>query len=326
MISICDANIIIWKKNKKKYRCILNNCNLKENIKLSTYMKSIIHEENYKKIIDTHESQLIVNNNNKILLQYIPDDIILEMQILANSNNTQILSTISHKIRIPLTNIFGMLSLMDMTKTNKHHKKNIGLLKNSCYEIIAVVNDIIDIVNASRGELKLNSQEINLHNLLMECHEIIQKDLINKNLNLKITVNKNLCKNIIIDATKLKQVIINMLNNSIHNTDIGGIEINVSLFKDKDNINYPFDFIDTKKPKYNILFMIKDTGCGIDPKIQDYLENVLGISKNINTYMYGGLGLIVSKYLCQLMNGNIWFKSEPNIGTIFYFNIVCEGR
>ena len=322
-----NINTIIWKKDENNnYYCYINNCGIENGSKLVEYFSKINYGDAYDKIISTKENQIIKQMNCNILLQLLSENIILEIRVPI-TNGIQLLSTVSHKIRIPLTNILGILTLIDETKESKINKKNIDILKKSCYEMIEVVNDIIDIVNLSRGELRLNLDKADLNSILHQCYDIIIKEIKLKNLTLKIIIDKNVPNFVLVDITKLKQIIVNLLNNAIENTHIGGIIINVSIYNKNDNYNCPFDYTDTKPPFYNILFSIKDTGSGIDISSKNYLESLLGINKiNINNcYKYAGLGLIISKYISNLMKGNIWFRSELNIGSVFYFNIICDG-
>lgn len=321
-----NIGVIIWKKNDTKYHCYINNCGIEENLKLKSYIKKINYGDAYEKIIETGENQSIKHINYNITLQSLRDNIILETRAPAN-DSMHLLSSISHKIRIPLTNIVGILALIEEVKGNKAYKKNIDILKKSCYDIIEVVNDIIDIINLNRGELKLDIEKSNLNNILHQCYDIVLSSAKEKGLNFKFIVNKNIPDVVLVDSRKLKQIIINMLNNSIQNTNVGGIIVDVSIFNKNNDFDVPFHFTETKAPLYNILFTIKDTGSGMDSATKNYVESLLGINKinPNNMYKYGGFGLIISKYICNLMGGNIWFKSEQNIGTVFYFNIICDG-
>lgn len=325
MLGELNINTIIWKKITDEYVCYINNCGIEKDSKLSDYITNINYGNAYDKIISTKENQMVKQINCNILLQYIDDNAIIEIRAPI-SDGIQILTNVSHKIRIPLTNILGTLTIIDELKESKISKKNIESLKNSCYEMIEVVNDIIDIVNLSRGELRMHIEKCNLSNVMQQCYDISIKEIKTKKLTLKFIIDKNVPEIIFIDVTKLKQIIISLINNAIKHTHIGGIIVNVSLYKQNENIS-PFEYIAASFPAYNILFSIKDTGTGIDNATKNYLENLLGISKinNNNYYKYTGLGLIISKYICNLMNGNIWFRSEYNIGSVFYFNIICDG-
>ncbi len=319
-----DVGIIIWKKKGGQYYCYSNNCNIKNGKKLYSYIKNQNHEDFYKKIIENNENQIVKSDtNNNIILKYVPDDIIVELRTTKNIN-VDLLSSLSHKIRNPLTNIIGILSVFDKSKLDQQQKEYFDILKKSSYEIISTTNDIIDIVNYYDNELKLSLEKIKLVNLLNQCHDIVSKDIKRKNLSFEVTINPLVPRNIIIDPTKLKQIIINMLTNSIQHLNSGGIVINISLFNDIDN-HCPFDIIKHTKPKHNILFCIKDTGTGMDTSKKKMVSSILGINKdNQEIYNYTGLGLKISKLMCNLMQGNIWFKSNIHAGTIFYFNIICE--
>lgn len=320
-----NVGIIIWKKTDR-YRCYANNCSIKNGSELDYYMKDKTYENSYRKILENFEDQIIKYdpmNNSNILLKYIPDDAIVELRVQTHMN-IQLLSSLSHKIRNPLTNIIGVLSVFDKSKLAGTQKEYISILKRSSYEIIGTMNDIIDIVNSYRGELKLNLERVNLVNLLNQCRDIIANDINNKNLVLKVTIDNGVPKNITVDTIKLKQIIINMLTNSIQHLNIGGIIITVSLFNDNKN-ECPFEYSKCEEPKYNILFSIKDSGTGMDISKKNLVDSILGINNNsIDIYNYGGFGLTICKYICNLMGGNIWFKTRNCMGTTFYFNIICE--
>jgi len=255
---------IIWRK-KNEYRCYMNNCDIKHNIKLTNYLKNNLHKIYYEKIIENHEQQIINEPNHQIFLQYLTNDMILEFRIPSNNNSDttlQILSAISYKIRTPLTNILGIIA--DDTHLN-YDVKYMKILKKSCYEILGTVNDIIDVVNFNRKELKLNLEIINITKLLSDCKEIVSAELKEKKLSLKINVGNNVPTTITTDIVKLKQIIICLLNNSIEYTNIGGINIDVGQFKN-----------DKKSPTSNsLLFSIKDTGIGIDEPIKKHIESIL---------------------------------------------------
>ena len=328
MLGELNINTIIWRKNNDDddYCCYINNCGIGKETKLVDYISKINYGSAYDKVIATHENQVINHMNCNILLQHIEHNTILEIRAPV-SDGLQILTNVSHKIRIPLTNILGILTIIDELKENKISKKNIETLKKSCYEMIEVVNDIIDIVNLGRGELRLNIEKCNLSNIMQQCYDITIKEVKSKKLSLKFIIDKHVPDIIFVDVTKLKQIMINIINNAIKHTHIGGIVVNVSLYNKTNEINSPFEHITPNFPSYNILFSIKDTGSGMDSAARSYLETLLGITKinNNNCYKYTGLGLIISKAICNLMHGNIWFRSEHNIGSVFYFNIITDG-
>lgn len=316
-----DTNsVIVWKKRKNRFRCILNNCYMTEGYKLSTWKKEIDYGDLYDKVME-EKFQSVQTLDNKILLYYIPEDIIIEIKLCGNVQS-QMLSIISHKIRTPMTNILGVLNWVNKSNTSNIDKSNLKILKKSCFEIMGTANDIIDILNLKRGEMKLNKENVGLKKLLNKCRDIVTLDLKEKNLKLVIEIGKNVPNIINVDASKLEQVIICLLNNSIQFTSTGGISINIEIF-DK-TMTTPFTFDENNDVGCNLLFSIKDSGSGMNEAKKTYVQHILGIKNSDSVQEYAGLGLIISKYICNLMKGKIWFDTSQNIGTIFYFNIVCE--
>lgn len=323
-----NIKLIIWKKAEDKYRCHLNNCNIKNNTSLQTYIKDnkIDYAKHYDDVIEKKEHRIINKDNIKIILEYIKEDTLVEIH-MSIDDNLYLLSTISHKIRNPLNNIIGALTLINDSSLTKEQKKYMSIVKNSSFDIVGVANDILDIINLSKDEIKLNFENTDIKKLLKETGNIISNDINSKNIGFKMNVNKDVPPVIMIDSQRLKQVLISILNNAIKHTANGHISVDISLYTTDDKIDCPFTFMESKSPTYNILFKIRDTGSGMNDSSKSFAEKILGINKlsDGEHNKYGGFGLLISKHLSNLMGGNVWFKTEKDIGTVFYFNIVCDG-
>jgi signal transduction histidine kinase len=116
---------------------------------------------------------------------------------------------------------------------------------------------------------------------------------------------------ILSDPYRLQQVLLNLLTNAIKFTEEGTIEIGYSI-----------------RDKNKLLFFVKDTGQGIAPKYKNIIfERFRQIDEtSIRRFGGTGLGLAITKSLVTIMRGEIWFESEPEIGSKFYFSIPCEFR
>ena len=330
-LNFAKIKFIIWKKIDGDYSHFISNGKIPVDKRLHKYLEGIDLAESFKKLLESHVNQYKVHEDCKIILEYLNEDFILELH-LPFDDNLYILSTISHKIRNPLTNIVGVLSLLDENKMTKSFAKHVNLIRRSSYDIVEVANDIIDIINLSRDEIKLHRDRTDLSKLLNECHTIMMRDFNLKNISVKISMDKDLPSFIIVDSQRLKQIIINLLNNAVSNTQIGTVILEVKKNNKKEDLKNPFPFIETESPFCNILFKIKDTGSGMETKTKEFVDKILGITttnedkKEKSTLKYAGFGLLISKHLCHLMGGNIWFKTEKDIGTVFYFNIVCQAE
>ena len=321
--------LIIWNLKDDKLICEYHNNYIKKivvGIDNSEYIKQDDKkfEETYLKCINNikirndgekqikhNEYIIFINriNNNKILEVHYPE-----------YNETNLLGVISHKIRGPLTNIIGIITLLGDSDLNNRVAEFIDIIKKSSYEIINVVNDIVDLINFSKNKVKLRK-------IISSSYSVIKTKIQKKGLHININVDKNIPDVVRVDKGKLKQILVNLMDNSIQFTEHGNISIDIILFDNDKLNNYPetYKYIKCNKPKYNILFKIKDTGFGINNAKKDMINKIITNDNIIKTPYYCGFGIILCKYICDLMGGNIWFKSEKDIGTIFYFNIICDG-
>jgi signal transduction histidine kinase len=319
---------IIWEYDDGVFHCKYHNklITTDNTFLLSNHMKNIKNPDEYLKkinlVVNESVEQEIKDEITIIILNKIYENKIFEVHY-PNPNNINILTVISHKIRIPLTNIIGILALLEDTHFDKQSKQYIEILKKSSSEIIKIVNNLADIISYSKNEMTIVATKTSIQNIITSTYQIIKHTLNDKKVAIKFNIDPQIPNVIIVDKYKLKQLLINIINNSIKNTDIGTIIVDVHLNK---NINEAVH-IQCEKTLYNILFKIRDTGVGIDDSKKKIISKIIG-GNFINThqyYGYYGFGLMISKYICDLMGGRIWFKSEIDMGTIFYFNIICEG-
>jgi two-component system chemotaxis sensor kinase CheA len=203
------------------------------------------------------------------------------------------------------------------------------MLQKASYDIIETANDIVDILNINQAEIKINFEKVGIEKILAEFKDMYLDTCIKQKIDFKIRLDKNVPSIIVTDYQRLKQIIVNLLKNAFHCTNGGSIILDVTIFTPHENLasNNVFTYTEQKFPVYNILFKVKDTGSGISNEKKKFIEKILGISDspNVDQTQYGGFGLLISRWLCYLLGGNMWFKSEIDMGTIFYFNILCEG-
>ncbi|QKF94128.1 signal transduction histidine kinase [Fadolivirus algeromassiliense] len=325
-----NIKLIVWKKSKEKdkYKCYINNCDIKNDLRLDEYIKEnlIDYGKSYDDIVVKKEHMIIPKDNEKIILEYINDNTIVEIHMKID-DNLYLLSTICHKIRNPINNILGALTLINETGLTKEQKKYFNVINNSSCDIVGVANDILDIISLSKDEITLKFENTDIKKLLKNVGEMNSNDINSKNIGFKMNINRNVPPVVLIDSQRVTQIMCSLLNNAIKHTPDGHISIDVMLFDKNDTSDCPFTYVDMKGQTYNILFKIRDTGTGMSDSSKMFAEKILGISKLAigEHYKYGGFGLLISKYLCNLMGGNIWFKTEKDIGTVFYFNIICDG-
>jgi len=320
--------IIIWEKHldNDKYTCIFSNKkdnSVQQGTNLDKYLgNNTVIVPLYKKIFETKEEQRLITNDQNIVV-YCLRDIYYEVRtnIPKHMSKYAHLSYISNQIRGPLTTIMGAISeLYELGLTSKQIPQ-INLIEKSNFELITLTNDIVDVINLSQNNIKLTLEYCNLKKCVTEAIEIVNYYSKKKKININLKIDKIIPTVLLFDQQRLKQILINILTISLKNTDQGSININVSLFNKKAG---PFDYIKVDLPKYNLLFTIKDTCNGLSTNDVESIERILGIdnSGEIKSYYNYEFTLVISKYLSNLMCGNVWFENEPNFGVIYYFNLI----
>lgn len=215
------------------------------------------------------------------------------------------LANMSHEIRTPLNSILGFSDLLTEADLDADSKKEFsGLITSSGNNLLAIINDVLDISKIESGQIVLNERELIAQNLISDIQKEYSYKSKAKGVDLIVSNNTPL-KPIVFwgDEVRIKQVLINFVGNAIKFTEHGYIEIGVIL------------------TDQTIRFHVKDSGIGI-PK--EYHEKIFDRFRQVEapaTRKYGGngLGLAITRNLADLMNGKIWLESEINKGSTFFF-------
>ena len=223
------------------------------------------------------------------------------------------LATMSHELRTPLNAIIGFSDLIDRSLPLDNIINYCKIINSSGEHLLSIVKDLFDISLIESGEVKIIKEEVVLHTVLNNVHEIIKAKQLrdgkgNIELNMIIPAeNKKLTA--VTDETKLNQILINLLKNALKFTEEG-------------HINFGY-YIETEQGKPILKFYVEDTGIGIPKDKQEVIFDIFRQVEDSLSRMYGGtgIGLSISKKLIKLLGGKIWVESEIGTGSTFYFTV-----
>ena len=224
----------------------------------------------------------------------------------ANNAKSDFLANMSHEMRTPLNAIIGLTWLsLENNRLDKDTMLNLEKIHNAGTTLLGLVNEILDISKIESGKLELIPIDYNVASLI---NDTITQNLLrigDKPIELKLHINKNLYEDLYGDELRLKQIVNNLLSNAIKYSSEGDVEFTVDCERDGDIVW--------------LTIKVKDTGQGIKPEdIGKLFDNYAQLDTKANRKIEGsGLGLPITKKLCELMEGTIKVESEYGKGSTF---------
>jgi PAS domain S-box-containing protein len=244
-------------------------------------------------------------NNRKQAEQEIQKSLEKEKEL--NELKSRFVSMASHEFRTPLATILSSTTLISKyqeSNADERIKKHISRIKSSVNNLTQILNDFLSLSKLEEGKIQNIPTKFKIKEF---CKEIIEE------INFLMKEDQELveslkCENddfeIFLDKQLIRNVIYNLLSNAIKYSD------------NQDKI-----FFTLNQKEKSIEFIIKDQGIGIPMEEQNQMFERFFRAKNAVNIQGTGLGLNIVKKYIDLMNGEISFESEANVGTTFKVEI-----
>lgn len=226
----------------------------------------------------------------------------------------QFLANMSHEIRTPINAVVGFSNLLQKTPLQSDQKQFVDLIQSSGENLLAVVNDILDISKLEAGMMRISKNPFSIRDTCMSREMVFYHKAMDKNIALSCMIDENIPDTLLGDVERLNQVMTNLINNAIKFTPSGG-EVNISV-----------TMRNLTADKVDLLFSVKDTGIGIpESKLSSIFERFEQADSDTSRQYGGtGLGLSIVKKILNLQGGDITVQSEPGKGAEFIFTITYD--
>lgn len=236
----------------------------------------------------------------------------------ASRLKSDFLSSTSHELRTPLASTLNYLKLLKegFYESEEELREYISIAHQSAENLVAIINDVLDIAKIEAGRMSVNYETLSLPPLLEEQRRLFSLDSRRKGIPLIVECEVD---SLWTDKVKLRQILTNLLSNAFKFTSAGEVRVRACLVQTAAR--------GTSKPRSRVEISVADTGIGIAPNKPDLLFEPFVQADGSIKRRYGGtgLGLTVCKRLVQLMGGQIWIESAgQGCGTTVTFTLPCK--
>jgi signal transduction histidine kinase/ActR/RegA family two-component response regulator len=280
---------ILWSRFKLKTKTN------QELVALNTELEQRV-EERTKRLHEENERRKVAQENAEI----------------ANETKNRFLANISHEVRTPINAIIGFCDLTEKTEVTTEQRNNLQRIKDSSEHLLALIKDVMDYSQIENGKTKLKPVAVHLKDTLDSVVNAFYLDAKSKQIDISINMENNVPDAVRADRDALRQILFNLVGNAVKFTEKGKVIVGVSAEKGNG------------KPQHvRLRFSVKDSGIGISKLKQKLIFMDFTQEHDSSTRKYGGagLGLTISKYFVELMEGKIWVESEKGKGSEFIFTV-----
>ena len=230
----------------------------------------------------------------------------------ANLAKSQFMANMSHELRTPLNSVIGFANILLKNRSGQLEDKELGFLERimaNGKHLLTLINEILDLSKIEAGRMELDLETVELEPLIDETLLQMEGQIGGKPVVLR---REELGEPgpLSTDAGKLKQVIINLVGNALKFTEEGEVVVQVEAGESG------------REPQR---IHVRDTGPGIPDDRLDAIFQAFQQADGSTTRRFGGtgLGLTISRSLCELMGYRLTAASEVGVGSTFTIHLMA---
>ncbi len=232
----------------------------------------------------------------------------------ASRAKSAFLSNMSHEIRTPMNAILGMANVMRREGVSASQALHLNMINTAGEHLLSLINNILDLSKIEAGKIELEQKPVNIRALVDNVSTILGVRAQDKGLALSVEIGA--CDvEMQGDPTRLQQCLVNYLTNAIKFSERGTIALRSRCMPQDD-------------ATVMVRFEVADQGIGIAPETIPRLFGVFEQADNSMSRRFGGsgLGLVITRYLAQLMGGEAGVESQLGVGSVFWFTARLSRR
>ena len=237
----------------------------------------------------------------------------LEIAKNANAAKSNFLANMSHDIRTPMNAIVGYSTLLIKDADDKNKVIEIGKkITYSSQHLLSLINDVLDMSKIESGRTSLNSDKVDVSEVINNISEIVLVQTKSKKQSFEIKTKGNIPSYIYADKLRLTQILLNLLSNAVKYTEKNG------------TISLVVEGYGNNGQTCHLRFIVSDNGQGMSSEFVEKIFEPFSRETNsmTNKIQGTGLGMSITKSIIDLMGGTIDIQSELGKGSVFTVDLI----
>ncbi len=222
----------------------------------------------------------------------------------ANQAKSEFLSSMSHELRTPLNAILGFSQLFAYDRElDQQHVANATEINRAGRHLMSLIDQILDLSRIEAGDAKVSMEPVSIKQVLVDSVHWVVPLAKSRDISIHFDEGEFDGLHLLADNIRLKQVFLNLLTNAVKYNRAGG-EVNVILERKDDDI---------------LSIGVRDTGSGISSeKLEDLFQPFNRLGAEFSTIEGTGIGLVITRQLLDMMQGELDIDSESGVGSTFW--------
>ncbi len=227
----------------------------------------------------------------------------------ASQAKSRFLSSMSHELRTPLNAIYGFAQLIELDAQEQPGAEQQAdyarEIVNASRHLTSLVEDILDLSSIESRRQQLQFSSVDVAELLRSCAELVQPEASQRGQQLQVMASEQSGMYVWADVRRVRQVMLNLLSNAIkYNSPQGMVSLGYEVRAS------------------GIRLWVQDTGPGLTDDQQSRLfQPFQRLGWENSTIPGAGIGLVLSRELAELMDGELGLMSTPGIGSRFWIDL-----
>ncbi len=237
----------------------------------------------------------------------------------ADRAKSEFLAMVSHEIRTPINGVVGFARLLSDTPLSAAQRDHVAMIHSSGQALEKLIADILDLSKIEAGRVEIEHAQFSPQQCVEEVCAFFADQARAAALKIDIRFDPGVPAFVNGDEGRVRQILVNLIGNALKFTERGGITVQLSCSRGDQSEK-------GSRRIARLFFAVTDTGVGIPPeKVALLFQPFTQLDSSARRRRDGtGLGLLISKRLCELMGGTISVESRPGAGSTFRFSVLAD--